>query len=86
MFPCVSLEAIALGSCSVEHGLDHVLKAKVVSLMEGHHLRIDYPVHGNSVVPTYMVRIRSTTDLNMVNDIYHRGRILMVVSRNILLI
>ena len=86
MFPFVSLEAIELGSCSVERGLDHVLKAKVVWLMEGHHLWIDYPVHGNSVVPTWMVRIRSTTDLNMVNDIYHRGRILMVVSRNILLI
>ena len=86
MFPCVSLGAIALGSCSVEHGLNHVLKEKVVWLMEGHHLRIDYRVHGNSVVPTWMVRIRSTTDLNMVNDIYHRGRILMVVSRNILLI
>ena len=86
MFPCVSLEAIALGSCNVERGLDHVLKEKVVSLMEGHHPRIDYPVHGNSVVPTCMVRIRSTTDLNMVNHIYHRGRILMVVLRNILLI
>ena len=82
----MSLEAIALGACSVEDGLDHVLKAKVVLLMEGHHLRIDYPVHGNSVVPTCMVRIRSTKDLNMVNDIYHRGRILMLVSRNILLI
>ena len=58
MLPCVSLEAIALGSCSVEHGLDHVLKAKVVSLMEGHQLRIDYPVQGNLVVPTWMVRIR----------------------------
>ena len=47
MFPCVSLEVIVLGSCSVECGLDHILKEKVVSLMEGHHLRIDYPVHGN---------------------------------------
>ena len=45
MFPCVSLEVIALGSCSVEGGLDHVLKEKVVSLREGHHLRIDCPVH-----------------------------------------
>ena len=69
MFPYVSLEGIALGSCSVARGLDHVLKEKVVSLMEGHHLRRDYPVHGNSVVPTWMVRIRSTTDLNMVNYI-----------------
>ena len=86
MFSCVSLKAIALGSCSVEHGLDHVLKAKVVWLMEGHHLRIDYPVHGNSVVHTCMVRIRSTSDINMVNDINHKGRILMIVSRNILLI
>ena len=86
MFLCVSLEAIALGSCSFECGLDHVLKEKVVSLMEGHRLRIDYPVHGNLVVPTCIVRIRSTTDLNMVNNIYHRGRILMVDSRNILLI
>ena len=86
MFPCVSLEVIVLGSCSVECGLDHILKEKVVSLMEGHHLRIDYPVHGNSVVPTCIVGIRLTRDLNMVNDIYHRGRILMVVLRNIVLI
>ena len=86
MFPYVSLEAIALGSCSFERGLDDVLKEKVVSLMEGHHPRIDYPVDGNSVVPTCMVRIKSTTELNMVNDIYHRGWILMGVSRNILLI
>ena len=86
MFPCVSLEAIALSSCCVERGHYHVLKEKVVSLMEGHYVRIDYSVRGNSVVPTYMVRIWSTTDLNIVNNIYHRGRILMVVLRNILLI
>ena len=62
-----------------------IMKDKVGLLMEGHHPRTNHPVHGNSVAPTFIVRIRSSFNLNVDNDIYHRARILIAMCNNILL-
>ena len=61
------------------------MKKKVGLLIRGHHPRINHLVHGNSVAPTFIIRIRSSFNLNVHNDIYHRARILITMYNNILL-
>ena len=84
MFPGIRFEVVGCG-CSVEQSFDYIMKEKVGLLIRGHHPRTNHPVHGNSVARTFIIRIRSSFNLNMHNDIYHRARILIAISNNILL-
>ena len=70
---------------SVERSFDYIMKEKVGLLIRGHHPRTNHPVHGNSVAPTFIIRIRSSCNLNVHNDIYHRARIRIAIWNNILL-
>ena len=71
--------------CNVERSFDYIMKEKVGLLMRGHHLRTNHPVHGNSVAPTFIIRIKLSFNLNVHNDIYHRESILIAMYNIILL-
>ena len=71
--------------CSIERSFDYIMKEKVGLLIRGHHPRTNHPVHGNWVAATFVIRIRSSCNLSVHNDIYHRAKIRIAIFNNILL-